>query len=78
MEDLSATISTAWEAFTTYGTQTIQKIVLAFSDYEMTEFAALAVFYGIGATFLILLLLWFKRPKKVNYLMEGGSRYYRP
>jgi len=78
MEKFTSAVSNIWDSYTTVGTLYIQKVVLAMSDYEMSEFEALVILLGASAGFLIWLVLFFKRPKKISYLMEGGHRYYRP
>ena len=78
MEKFTSAVSSIWESYTTVGTHYIQKVVFALSDYEMSEFEALVILLGASAGFLIWLVLFFKRPKKISYLMEGGHRYYRP
>jgi len=77
MDSIPAIISRSWDIYTTTGAQFVQKITLALSGYEMSEFEALVVLLGASAGFLIWLALMFKRPKPTKYLMESGQRYYR-
>ena len=77
MEKFTSAVSSIWDSFTTIGVQYIQKVVFAMTDYELSQFEALFILLGTSAGLLILLALFFKRPKKISYLMEGGHRYYR-
>lgn len=78
MEEFMTFVSEIWSKFASGGAYAIQKFVFALSGYEMSEFMAIVILHGVGASLIIWLLLRMKRPKKISYLMEGGHRYYRP
>lgn len=78
MEEFMVSASEIWEKFATGGASAIQSIIFGLSGYEMSEFWALVILLSSSATLLAWLIMRFKRPKKIQYLMEGGHRYYRP
>lgn len=78
MEEFLTSASEMWDNVAATAAEAIQGVVLALSGYELSEFWALVILYGMGLSFIIWLVLKLKKPKKVHYLMEGGHRYYRP
>ena len=78
MEEFLTFVSVTWDKFTSSGTIAIQKIIYILSGYEVSELWALIILLGSSASLLMMLIAFFKRPKKIHYLMEGGHRYYRP